>query len=246
MHIPRRAEIRSEDMIKYGTALTLLIAIIAGAVWLGELSGQVKAFTEKGIREDIDDEVNRMHQRIGDHLKKLDEKEQVRANIHDESIRQLELPYVEWTSPLEKDTITTTLSQETVKSLCADQEGCLVQLLMKGWSSRPESERIFFSRLYTVQYDKSNGTWTAGNRFVQDGQEGGNGNLIEAFQEQYSKPTSPTSPESVAYFPPACLLAVDEYTPNDVSNDDETGIHLLSTTDSYSIPGRACGISIRD
>ena len=142
---------------------------------------------------------------------------------------------------------------EIFKELCADLDGCLIQLKMKKWNDRDGSLHIALSKWASVIYDSDTGAWTSQPVFYKRGctydciygrdaftdnvetREKKRRDRNHLLQEFYAGRASA-----------ACYLTDREYSPHDNDTDSRKGIHLLSATASYNVSDRRCGITIRD
>ena len=143
------------------------------------------------------------------------------------------------------------LPLEIFKELCADLDGCLIQLKLKGWNSTDGRLNVGLSKWASVMYDSNTGAWTSNPViynsstcyksecvYGRDGQHDGiekNRSQNHLLQEFIQKGKSA-----------ACYLTDIEYPDYGESKDSRKGIHLLSATSSYNVSDRRCGITIRD
>lgn len=137
--------------------------------------------------------------------------------------------------------------------LCADADGCLIQLKLKGWNDRDGLLNVGLSRWMSVIYDSDDGAWTSthvtyqygscydcvygrdaftDNVITKNGRRRDSNHLLQEFYQSGRNP--------------ACYLTDREYPPQGDDTDSRRGIHLLSAPASYNVPDRRCGITIRD
>ena len=93
---------RAIQIIGFGTAATLMIALVAAAVFVGQLKGRIDALSPEGVKATIGEEVDEIQEQIHvytDTMRKIIEtdledltnKENERKNIHNIFMWQIEL-----------------------------------------------------------------------------------------------------------------------------------------------------------
>ncbi|MDE0202694.1 MAG: hypothetical protein OXK73_09700 [Rhodospirillaceae bacterium] len=222
-----------------------LVAIVVSAIYIGKLEARVE-FLEKQYKEIETTKlaaINEINSALTTTLNEL------RFEMKDFSPH--ESSYSMW---MKKHSTTKVTAQRippsTWNELCADKDGCLVQLRMSKWNETAENTAA--TSWYPIIYDSSNGKWTSpekinrltkdhprsyghdGKHHDQEGTRNKNHLILAFWQSGKKKPRAP-----------ACALTDIEYESNPPL-DAQLGIHLVSTKDSYNRHERQCGIVIRD
>ena len=134
------------------------------------------------------------------------------------------------------------------EKLCADNDGCFIQLKMKKWNAGDGHLHIALSKWVSVKYDSNTGAWTSNPVFHQGacvgcvyGLDGRNDEIVNERDRNHLLQEFTQGNRSSA-----CYLTDRESPPSGDGGDSRRGIHLLSATASYNVSDRWCGITIRD